>query len=165
MGDVSSAKGLLLTAVQDLYDGEKAVVERLSALREHVADAALGDFLEADRSRSREQVQRLETIACGLANEPEGAPNIWLRAILDDAERDTGTIARGLLLDIALVGAMRKAKQAERVSYETAIAVAEALGRAGDARSLQQSRDEEARADAELERLLYRYAGTLTGGD
>lgn len=161
MSEASSAKALLLTAVQDLHDAEKAMVERLPALRDHVSDAVLRDCLDADHARSRAQAGRLAAIAGRLDGEPCGAPNIWLRAILDDAGRDTKTIAAGPLLDIALIGAIRKAKQAERVSYETAIAVAEALLRESDAQALQRSHDEESRADAELERLLYRVAGTL----
>jgi ferritin-like metal-binding protein YciE len=87
--------------------------------------------------------------------EIDGAPNIWLRAILDDADRDTENVEKGNLLDIALVGAIRKAKQAERVSYETAMALAANLGGA-DTATLEATRDEEAAADGALADCLVR---------
>ena len=64
------------------------------------------------------------------------------------------TIAAGPLRDIALVGALRKAKQSERVSYETAIALARALGLGDAAATLETIRDEEHAADAALAGLL-----------
>ena len=60
----------------------------------------------------------------------------------------------GPLRDTALIGAFRKGKQAERVSYETAIALAAGLGRSEDAALLTRSRNEEAAADARLAQLL-----------
>ena len=69
----------------------------------------------------------------GLGADRQGPRNIWLRAVLEDAERDVATTAAGRWRDVALVGAFRKGKQAERVSYETAIALAGHLGRGDDA--------------------------------
>jgi ferritin-like metal-binding protein YciE len=93
-------------------------------------------------------------IARGLEASPVGAPNIWLRAVLDDAARDARAIAAGPLRDIALVGAFRKGKQSERVSYETAIGLAEALAAPEAATLLTASRDEETEADADLAQVL-----------
>ena len=56
--------------------------------------------------------------------------------------------------DTALVGAFRKGKQAERVSYETAIALAATLGEDEAETLLTGFRDEEAAADATLSSLL-----------
>jgi hypothetical protein len=51
-----------------------------------------------------------------------------MHAVIDDAERDSRTVEKGTLLDIALVGAIRKGAQAARVSYATGVALAELLG-------------------------------------
>jgi ferritin-like metal-binding protein YciE len=50
-----------------------------------------------------------------------------MAGVLDDADRDAGSHQPGPVLDIALVGAVRKAKAAEIVSYDTAIALARRL--------------------------------------
>ena len=90
-----------------------------------------------------------------------GPPNIWLRAILDDAARDYETIVPGPLRDIALVGAFRKGQQSARVSYETAIGLARVTGRSDIETRLLLCRDEEAAADAALARLQQDLLGEI----
>jgi ferritin-like metal-binding protein YciE len=144
---------LLVVALQDLNDGEQAVVERLPSLEAGIS-AGLAHYLSEERERAAGQSARLEEALAALDAAPIDTPNIWLRASLDDACRDYETIMPGPLRDIALVGAFRKAKQSERVSYETAIGLAAATAKAELEASLTRCRDEEAAADAALEGLL-----------
>lgn len=152
------ARGVLVMAVQDLSDGENALIERLPKIGKGATDAALKAIIDADRDHSRDQAERLTDIAVALGVAAEGEDNIWLRAILEDAENDIASIAAGPARDVALVGALRKAKQAERVSYETAIALAGVVGMSEGAAELTRSRDEERNADAALAALLDRLA-------
>lgn len=153
MSETKSPQQLLIVALQDLHDAERAWTERLPDLGQK-AGQALGRFIAEERVRAARQKVWLERLLDALDASPSGPPNIWLRAILDDAERDAATIEAGPLRDIALTGAFRKAKQSERVSYETAIGLADALDDSGAAESLIIIRDEEARADAALAGLL-----------
>ncbi len=153
MTDVNSLPALLINALQDLHDGEAALVERLPSIADQITNDNLRALLDQDAINSAEQQRRIANLIVRRDGDIEGAPNIWLRAILDDADRDTDNIEKGQLLDIALIGAIRKAKQAERVSYETAIALAESLGDT-DAATLEVIRDEEASTDAALAEFL-----------
>lgn len=155
MADVETIQDLLTDALQDLHDAELALVERLPGIADHASDAAFRAQLDDIALQSDDQRRRLANLLERRGEEVEGASNIWLRAILDDAKRDCDMVASGNLLDIALVGAIRKGKQAERVSYETAIALAEALA-ASDATTLESMRDEEFAADARLAECLPR---------
>ena len=152
MSMTATPLALLVVAMQDLRDGEQAWMEMLPILHERLPEA-LPAYVEAERERSDAQRGRLDALLADL-DTPEAMPNIWLRAILDDAKRDSETIADGPLRAIAMVGAFRKGKQSERVSYETAIGLAAALGRTEAADALTRSRDEEAAADAALAALL-----------
>ena len=154
MADVETARALLVMALQDLHDGEAALSERLSTVRDHGTHEELRACIAADQSRSAEQKRRLETMLHELRAEPGDAPNLWLRAILDDADNDASTISSGPLLDIALVGALRKGKQSERVSYETALALARTLALNEAASELASIRDEEQATDDELATIL-----------
>lgn len=156
MADVETARALLVMALQDLLDGEAALIERLPAVTGAIRDAALKGRVEEDRARSEAQHGRLIAMLRELDEEPDDSDNIWLRAILDDGDHDAATIAAGPLRDIALTGALRKGKQSERVSYETALALAERLGLGGAAEHLRQSRDEEQAADEALAGVLRR---------
>ena len=82
---------------------------------------ALREGIKADTARSHCQRDLLAAIARSLEATPPGDRNIWLRAILDGADNDASTIAAGPSRDTALNGALRKGKQAERVSYKTAL--------------------------------------------
>lgn len=127
MAEVDTMQGLLVMALQDLHDGECAMAERLGEVRENTADEGLSTIVERDTGRSEQQRDQMAAMLRELGEEPGEAENIWLRAILDDADGDAETIARGPLRDIALAGALRKGKQSQRVSYETAIALARKL--------------------------------------
>lgn len=158
---VTDAAQLLVQAVQDLFDAEAASAERLAAIADLATDADLARFLADEEPLALAQRDRLESLARDMGAERQGAPNLWQRAILDDATRDGETIERGPLLDIALVGALRKGKQAARVSYETALGLAAALGRDEDAEALEAARDEAEVADEELSAMLERLLAEL----
>ena len=128
MAEVETPRALLVMALQDLHDGECAMAERLPTVRDNCADDALRALVESDATLSAQQRDAFEEMLSDLNEGTGDEPNIWLRAILDDADNDADTIKRGPLRDIALVGALRKGKQSQRVSYETAGALAARLG-------------------------------------
>lgn len=161
MAQVASAGALLLMALRDLYDAEAALAERLPVVLAHASFHNFKQFIEADRERSVRQHADLDRLTRALGGDPDGEPCVWMRAVLDDSDNDAATIAAGPLRDIALVGALRKGKQAERVSYETALALAERLDLADAAATLRTIRDEEQAADETLAALLVQLAGEI----
>lgn len=164
MAKVEDSRALLLMALRDLHDAEMAMAGRPAKLRGNSEDGELKRFIAEDGARSERQAGELAAIARSLGAEPHGAANIWLRAILDDADNDARTIAAGPLRDIALTGALRKGKQSERVSYETALALAEAMALDEAAAKLRTIRDEEAAADEALARVLEKLCAGLAAG-
>lgn len=161
MAKTTTARELLIVALQDLVDAENAVVERTPSLTAEIS-AKLAAYLAGEQDRASRQSARLVELLERVDAPATDAPNIWLRAELDDAARDYETIAPGTLRDIALVGAFRKAKQSERVSYETAMGLAKALGDEGCEASLRACRDEEMAADDELARLLQDFLSQIS---
>jgi len=119
-------------------------------------------FLDDDLVRSAKQATTLAKMLGKLGGDIEGDPNIWLRAILDDAERDIASTVAGPLRDTALIGAFRKGKQAERVSFDTAIALAARLGNEPEEAALTDIRDKHAAGDTELAALLARTVDELS---
>ncbi len=160
MSKTASTRQLLIVALQDLHDAERAWGERGVKLRDGSGPQVQG-FLASDGERSARQATTLARLLDALGGDTGGDPNIWFRAILDDAERDIASTVAGALPDTALIGAFRKGKQAERVSYETAIALAAKLGDSQAENALVAIRDEEAGADAELASLLSRTVDLL----
>jgi hypothetical protein len=159
MPQVDSARGLLLEALQEMEDAARALAERGDGLADSVSDDELRALMVADVRDAAIEAGVLIDLLTGLGAAPGGADNIWLRAILDDAGRDTETEARGRWRDVALVGALRKGKQAQRVSHETALALADHLGAGETAAVLRALRDKAAAVDAALAERLHALVG------
>lgn len=149
-------------ALRDLHDAEAALAERLPVVLAHAADPKFADFIAADRERSVRQRAELDQLTRELGGDPHGEPCVWMRAVLDDADNDAATISAGPLRDIALAGALRKGKQSERVSYETALALAERLELSEGAAALANIRGEEQAADEALADLLLTLCRSVT---
>jgi ferritin-like metal-binding protein YciE len=164
MAKTDTARELLIVALQDLADAERAMEQRVCSFEAQVSPDLAAHF-RAEREQAASQVTVLHGLLDALEASPSGAPNIWLRAALDDAARDYETIVPGSLRDIALVGAFRKAAQASRVSYETAVGLARALGKPDFETRLQALRDDEAAADQALSTLLEDLLARITTRD
>ena len=155
MATITSRAALLHAAVQDLHAGKRDATQRLDRLADKADLRALTMLLRAEVARARDQVARLDEAGVNGG----GQPNLWMAGILDDAERDGRQTAPGPLLDVALVGAVRKAKAAEIVSSETAILLARALDETAIGAAVAANREEEVDTDRALRSLL----GVLTG--
>lgn len=156
MASIASAPSLLQAALQDLHAGKADAAVRLLRLADHATDPDLAELLGREAGRAGEQGRRLASTGADTS----GPRNLWMAGILHDAERDTRQTQSGRLLDIALVGAIRKAKAAEIVSSETAIALAEALSDASIAAAVRANRTEEIATDRALKAVLERLSAS-----
>ena len=120
MATTSSAATLLHVALQDLHAVKEAQAARLPRLAAQCRDVALRELVDVEAARAAMHAARTRAVAANVS----GPENLWMAGILDDATRDTQQTKPGRLLDIALIGAIRKAKAAEIVSSETAMALA-----------------------------------------
>lgn len=150
MTKTSSKAALLHIAAQDLHAGKLLLRDRLPALGEAMTDAALRQVIEAESTLAGTQAQRLATAAGDMA----GPKNLWMTGILDDADRDASSHQPGSILDVALIGAIRKAKAAEIVSNETAIALARETGQEAILMAVAANREEEIETDRALKERL-----------
>lgn len=145
----ASRAALLHVALQDLHAGKAMQVDRLGDIVEAASDPALRALLAEEIARAGVQGERL----AGLADVAGAPENLWMKGVLDDAGRDAQSHQHGAIRDIALVGAIRKAKAAEIVSTETALALAAA--EAPEMRAaLEANRHEEIASDAALRETL-----------
>jgi hypothetical protein len=153
MTRTASAASLLHAAVQDLHAGKRLLADRLPGLSA-AAGPELATLLREEAAHATAAGERL--LATGL--DPAGPRNLWMTGVLDDAARDARSHQRGRLLDIALVGAIRKAKAAEMVSGDTALALARAVADDIMAAAVAANQAEDIAADQALRALLDRLA-------
>lgn len=150
MSKTATYDDLLTVCIQDLHAGEVMLRDTLPAVAKHANAPALAAALDralADTGRA------IDGLAATGRHEG-GDKNLWMAGICKDMKRDTRSIERGVLLDAAMIGAVRKAKAAQIVSYDTAIAVAAALFKQNIAGPLAEIRKEALAIDRRLARLL-----------
>ena len=153
MTKTASMAALLHVALQDLRAGKALLVERLQALQDAASDARLAAVIADVRDHATAGCRRLDALNAG-----GGPDNLWMRGILDDADRDARSHLPGAILDVALVGALRKACAAEIVSFDTAVALARSEA-SGMVVVLEGLRAETIADDAALKALLPKRSG------
>jgi ferritin-like metal-binding protein YciE len=153
MSETATKGALLQACVQDLYAARQVAMERQPCVTRK-AGPELTVLLEELTANLAEEAERFESTDISL----EGPENLWMAGVMDDAERDTRSIARGALLDTALIGAVRKGVAADAVSLETAIAVARSLGREDIAALVEAMRARSSRHDGSLRAMLDKIA-------
>ncbi|MBB3764714.1 DUF892 family protein [Sphingomicrobium lutaoense] len=158
MAMVDTTRSLLMMALQDLCDGERQMAERLPEVRGWLASEIMQSIVEEDARRSAEQRDAFAHFIEQVDASRGEANNIWVNAILEDARNDAETIVRGPLRDVALAGALRKAKQSQRVSYQTAIALARNLEKMAMAERMVQMAQDAEETDEKLARAMERMA-------
>lgn len=150
MVKTKSKDELLHVCVQDLYAGRTLAATKLPTVAS-AAGEGLCALVQAMQQQYAEEAAQFERTGYDL----DGPENLWMAGIMDDAERDTRTIARGLLLDIAIIGAVRKALAADAVSLETAVVVAHSLGEESLGNLLRSMRERGHEADLRLRQRLH----------
>ena len=125
MSRTRSFDALLTVCIQDLHAGETLLRAALPDLAQHANAPALAMQLDRILADTASAIAAL----AATGRHEGGDENLWMTGICDDMRRDTRSIAPGPLLDVAMIGAVRKAKAAQIVSYDTAIAVAGALAK------------------------------------
>ena len=123
MAKTASYDDLLTVCIQDLHAAETILRDTLSTIVKHANAPKLVTLLE----QAKEQAEEARVNLAATGRHSGGARNLWMAGISDDSRRDTRSIEQGPLLDAAIIGAIRKAKAAQIVSYDTAIAVAAVL--------------------------------------
>jgi len=149
MTRTSSRASLLHVAVQDLHQGKLDLSRRLPGLAPAFSDPDLRTMMLGMIQQAGVHCRRLADLG------GDGGPtNLWMAGILDDAQRDAKSHQRGALLDIALIGAVRKALAAEIVSFDTAIALCQAMkARAAEAVLAAIQQEDRALDDGLVQRL------------
>jgi ferritin-like metal-binding protein YciE len=155
---VSTLEQLMVTCLQDLRKGEGLTLDRFPAIADAVTDTVTGGVLRQRLNDARLRANGLDALGKRLGVKPCGDENLLMMGMLDDAEGDMKTEEAGPLLDLALIGAVRKMVNASLVSYETAVAVAARLNDERARDLFADARDREAEAETGLRASLFRIA-------
>lgn len=153
---VGELRDLFLEELKDLYNAEQQLTK---ALPKMAAAATSGDLRSAFQQHLKEtqgHVDRLDRIVRSLGSSPQGKKCKGMEGLVQEGAELIGEDMDDNVKDAGLIGAAQRVEHYEMAGYGTARAFAEQLAETEAARLLQQTLDEEERADMKLTEIAER---------
>jgi ferritin-like metal-binding protein YciE len=153
-GKVKSLRELFEIELYYAYDCEQKLVEKgLPAMIEAASSPQLQTALKQHLEETRNQVRRLEKVFGSIGIEPETKDNDVLDELMNAAEDSVSNIDKSPLRDAALIVNGNMVEHFEIATYGTLAAFARNLGLQNVVSLLEQTLEEEKKADAKLTQL------------
>ena len=147
---IGSLKDLYLDELADLYDAETQMIRSLFRLAELARAPELRDALTKHHDESRLHLERLELMFTHWGERRRARPCAGIAGIVQEADERLEQVSTDDARDAAIIGAAQRIEHYEIAAYGCARTYARRLNRADEARLLQETLDEEGRADRRL---------------
>lgn len=153
-GNVKTLRELFEIELRYAYDAEKKLAEKgIPSMIESASSPELRSGLQSHLSETQNHVVRLERVFASLGIEPETKTNEILDKMTSAAKDSTSNIEKSPLRDAALIANGNAVEHYEIALYGTLISFAKALGLQNVLGPLQETLEEEKKADAKLTHL------------
>src|SRR6266850_2808902 len=150
---LASLKDLYFDELGDLYDAETQMIRALPRLVEAARTPELKEALRKHCIESRLHLERLDLIFTHWGEQRLGRPSTGLAGIVQEADARLNQLATDDARDAAIIGVAQRIEHYEIAAYGCARSYARRLNRLDEARLLQETLDEEGRADRHLTEL------------
>jgi len=147
---IASLKDLYFDELGDLYDAETQIIRALPRLAEAARAVELRETLKRHCDESRLHLERLELIFTHWGERRRSKPCAGVAGIVQEADERLNDAATDDVRDAAIIGAAQRIEHYEIAAYGCARTYARRLNRLDEARLLQETLDEEGRADRRL---------------
>src|SRR5438094_1418519 len=147
---IGSLRDLYIDELGDLYDAETQMLRTLPQLVEQTRAPELRDALTKHCDESRLHLERLDLIFTHWGERRKARPCAGLAGIVQEADDRLNEVSTDDARDAAIIGAAQRIEHYEIAAYGCARTYARRLNRADEARLLQETLDEEGRADRRL---------------
>jgi len=138
---------LYVQQLRDLYSAETQLIEALPMMADAATHADLKNAFQDHLTVTRRQKERLEQIFQRLGQDPGGHTCQAMKGLVKEGNEIIGADADDNVRDAGLIAAAQRVEHYEMAGYGTVRTFANRLGRAEDARLLQETLDEEGDAD------------------
>jgi ferritin-like metal-binding protein YciE len=147
---MESLRDLYIEELKDLYSAENQILKALPKMAKKASSERLRAAFEEHLEVTRGQVERLDTIFGDLERSPRGKRCKGMAGLIEEGADLMGEEAEADIRDAALIGSAQKVEHYEIAAYGTVRTYAERLGLDKHSRLLQETLDEEGRADHTL---------------
>jgi ferritin-like metal-binding protein YciE len=153
-GNVKTLRELFEIELRYAYDAEKKLVDKgLPSMIEHASSPELRSALQAHLGETQVHVTRLERIFNAIGVEPDTKSNDILEKMMSAAKDSASNIEESSLRDTALIANGNIVEHYEIALYGSLVAFAKAAGLQNVVGPLQETLEEEKKADAKLSKL------------
>lgn len=146
----TTLKDLFIRSLSDISNAEKQLTKALPKLARAATDPALAAAFKLHLEETRGQIERIDQIVEITGLRLKRIKCAAMEGLVEESEEVIGEIAKGPVLDAALIGAAQKVEHYEIASYGTLIAFARHLGLDEAIPLLQETLEEEKATDRKL---------------
>ena len=153
-GNVKTLRELFEIELRYAYDAEKTLVDKgIPSMIEAASSPELRSALQSHLGETQTHVTRLERVFGALGVKPETKGNDILAKIVAAAKDSTSNIEESSLRDAALIANANAVEHYEISLYGTLVSFAKSLALQNVVSPLQETLEEEKKADATLTQL------------
>jgi ferritin-like metal-binding protein YciE len=150
---IETMEDLLLEQVEDLYDAERRLVKALPKMAEASTSQSLRQAFESHLLETEGHVTRLESVFRTLGQDPKTHTCDGMKGLISEGEDTISDIDQSSLRDAGLIAAANRVEHYEIAAYGSARTFAQTLGLGQVASLLEQTLQEEKKADQKLTQL------------
>jgi ferritin-like metal-binding protein YciE len=150
---IETMEDLFLEQVEDLYDAERRLVKALPKMAEASTSQSLRQAFESHLLETEGHVTRLESIFRTLGQDPKTHTCDAMKGLVSEGEDIISDIDQSSLRDAGLIAAANRVEHYEIAAYGSARTFAQTLGLGQAAVLLEQTLQEEKKADQKLTQL------------
>jgi ferritin-like metal-binding protein YciE len=147
---------LFLMTLKDIYHGEKQILKALPKMAKHAESSELKSALEHHLEETEGQVERLERVFKLLDRPARGEPCEAIKGLIEEGEEVMEKAKDAAVCDAGMIAAGQAIEHYEIARYGTLIAWANELGMVEAAKLLEQTLEQEKKADKKLNDIALR---------
>jgi ferritin-like metal-binding protein YciE len=144
---------LYLKELRDLYDAENQITGALPKLIDAANNSELKNALQEHLDVTKKQIGRLEQIFQSLNEKPSGETCKGMKGVIKEGDEIISAGGDPSTVDAGIISAAHRVELYEMAGYGTVRNYAKLLGQEEHARLLQQTLDEEEKADKTLTQI------------
>jgi ferritin-like metal-binding protein YciE len=150
---IETMEDLFLAQVEDLYDAERRLVKALPTMAEASTSQSLRQAFESHLLETEGHVSRLDNVFRTLGQDPKGETCAAMKGLISEGEDIISHIDESPLRDAGLIAAANRVEHYEIAAYGSARTFAQTRGLTEAASLLEQTLQEEKKADQKLTQL------------
>jgi ferritin-like metal-binding protein YciE len=147
---MATLEDLYTDLLKDLYSAEKQLVKALPKMAKNAQSPDLQKAFQEHLKQTEGHVDRIERIFTEMGGSPRGKKCVGMEGLVEEGNELLQEDVEPDVLDAGLIAAAQKVEHYEIAGYGTARAWAERLGYDKAARLLNETLEEEARANEKL---------------